>query len=201
MPKIYALDGVIPVVHPEAFVHPTAVLIGDVHVGAGCYVGPGASLRGDLGRIEVHRGANVQDNCTLHCFPGASCVVGEDGHIGHGSVLHGPNIGPRVLIGMNSVIMDDAEVGEAAIVAAMSFVKGGAKLPPRTLWAGIPAREVRPLTEEEMAWKARGTAEYQDIARRSLSSLREVAPLTEEEANRPRLPVEVHHPLHRLKGG
>ncbi|GAB6051714.1 carnitine operon protein CaiE [Magnetospira thiophila] len=199
MAMIYAIDDVIPVVHPEAFVHPMAVLIGDVHVGPGCYIAPGVSLRGDIGRIEVHAGANIQDNCTLHCFPQASCIVGVDGHIGHGTVLHGARIGPRVLVGMNSVIMDDADIGDAAIIAAMSFVKAGAQIPPRTLWAGIPAKLVRSLSETEIAWKARGTAEYQRIARRSLASLRAVEPLTEAETDRPALPVEAHLPLHRLK--
>ncbi|CCQ75400.1 transferase hexapeptide repeat family protein [Magnetospira sp. QH-2] len=199
MARVYAIDNVIPVVHPDAFVHPTAVLIGDVHVGPGCYIAPGASLRGDIGRIEVHAGANIQDNCTLHCFPRAACVVGVEGHIGHGTVLHGARIGPRVLIGMNSVIMDDAEIGDAAIVGAMSFVKAGARIPPRSLWAGIPAKRVRDLLDTEIAWKARGTAEYQEIARRSLATLRAVEPLVEAEQDRPTLPVEAHLPLHRFK--
>ena len=199
MPKVYAIDDVIPVIHPEAYVHPTAVLIGDAHVGAGCYIGPGASLRGDMGRIEVRAGANVQDSCILHCFPQAVCLVEEDGHIGHGTVLHGAHIGPKVLVGMNSVVMDDVEVGAAAIIGAMSFVKAGAKLPPKTLWAGTPARQVRELTDQEVEWKARGTAEYQDLARRSRATLREVEPLRAEEADRPRLPIAPHQPLNRLK--
>ncbi len=201
MARVYSIDGVVPVIHPSAFVHPDAVLVGDAVVGPGCYVGPGASMRGDLGRVELGAGANLQDNCLMHCFPRAACTVGEDGHIGHGTVLHGARIGARVLIGMNSVVMDDAVVGEAAIVAAMSFVAAGAAIPPRSLWAGIPARHRRDLSDDEIAWKARGTAEYQDIVRRSLATLRPAEPLAELEADRPVLPVEAHHPLHRMKAG
>ncbi len=201
MARVYAIDGVVPVIHPTAFVHPEAVLIGDAVVGPGCYVGPGASLRGDLGRVELGAGANLQDNCVMHCFPKASCTVGEDGHIGHGAVLHGAHVGARALVGMNSVVMDDAEVGDGAIVAAMSFVAAGTAIPPATLWAGIPARQRRLLTGEELAWKARGTAEYQDIARRSLAALHPAEPLPELPPDRPALPVAAHHPLHRVKGG
>ncbi|HEX6012699.1 MAG TPA: phenylacetic acid degradation protein PaaY, partial [Geminicoccaceae bacterium] len=123
MAQVYAIEGIAPVVHPTAFVHPTAVLIGDVIVGPRCYVGPVASLRGDFGRLILGEGANLQDTCVMHGFPNTDTVVEEDGHIGHGAVLHGCRIGRNVLVGMNAVVMDGAEIGESSIVAAMAFVR------------------------------------------------------------------------------
>ena len=186
----YEIDGVIPVVHPTAFVHPTAVLIGDVHIGADCYVGPHASLRGDFGRIVMRDGSNLQDSCTFHTFPGTEAVLEEDGHVGHGAVLHGCRIGRGVLVGMCAVVMDGAVVGERAFVAAQAFVRAGFEGPPRTLARGNPATIVRELTDAELAWKANGTGIYQELARRSRASLREVAPLPEAGPGRPRLPVD-----------
>jgi carbonic anhydrase/acetyltransferase-like protein (isoleucine patch superfamily) len=154
----FSIDGVIPVVHPSAFVHPDATLTGDVHVGPHCYVGPGASLRGDMGRIELLAGSNVQDCCVLHCFPGRATVVGVDGHVGHGAVLHGCQVGTGALIGINAVVMDGVVVGERAFVGAHSFVKTGMVVPGGWLVAGSPAREVRALTAAELTWKASGTA-------------------------------------------
>ncbi len=196
MVKVYAIDGVIPVVHPTAFVHPRATLIGDVIVGAGSYIGPGASLRGDIGRIIVGEGANVQDHCLMHCFPQATCIVEDWGHVGHGVIMHGATVRRHALIGMNAVLMDGSVIGEAAFVAAMSFVPAGFAVPDRSLAAGVPARVRRALTDDEIAWKRSGTEEYQRIAQRSLATLREVEALTEIEADRPRLPVDVLHPLH-----
>lgn len=200
MVKVYAIDGVIPVVHPSAFVHPSAVLIGDVVVGADCYIGACAALRGDIGKILVEAGANVQDQCVLHCFPQAECRIGPWGHIGHGAVLHGASVGAHALVGMNSVLMDGCEIGDYAFVAAMSFVAGGFVVPPRSLAAGIPAKVRRTLTDDEIAWKRRGTEEYQRIAKRSRESMREVEALTELDEDRPSLPVEAHHPLHVVRG-
>ena len=137
---VYTIDGVTPVVDPTAFVHPTAVLIGDVVVGPGCYVGPCASLRGDFGHIEMHAGANLQDSCVMHGFPGTGTIVEEDGHIGHGAVLHGCSVERNALVGMNAVVNDNAVIGESAIVAAMAFVKAGMVIPPRTLVAGVPGQ-------------------------------------------------------------
>jgi len=183
----YAIDGVLPVVDPSAYVHPTAVLIGDVIVGAHCYIGPCACLRGDFGRIVIGPGANVQDNCVLHGFPDQATVVEENGHIGHGAVLHGCVVRRDALVGMNAVVMDEAEVGAQAIVAACAFVPAGMQVPPRTLVAGTPARPKRLLSDAEIAWKLEGTQTYQDLARRSRESLREVQPLTALDADRPRL--------------
>ena len=200
MVRVYAIDGVVPVVHPTAFVHPRATLIGDVIVGAGSYIAPGASLRGDIGRIVVGEGANIQDHCVMHCFPQASCIVEDWGHIGHGVIMHGALVRRNALVGMNAVLMDGCVVGESAFVAAMSFVPAGVVVPDRALAAGVPARVRRQLSDEEIAWKRRGTEEYQRIAARSLATMREVEALTEVEADRPRLPVEAHQPLHLTRG-
>lgn len=199
--RVYAIDGLVPVVDPSAFVHPSAVLIGDVIVGPGCYVGPGASLRGDFGRLILEAGANLQDTCVMHGFPGTDTVVEEDGHIGHGAVLHGCRIGRNALIGMNAVIMDNAVVGEAAIVAACAFVKAGAEIPARHLAAGVPAKVVRELSEEEIAWKVAGTRTYQDLTRRCLATLVETAPLAAVEADRPRIHIPGVVPLVEAKQG
>ncbi|MDN3919920.1 phenylacetic acid degradation protein PaaY [Roseateles violae] len=185
----YSIDGVIPVVHPSAHVHPTAVLIGDVVVGPGCYIGPAASLRGDFGRIVIHEGANVQDTCVIHGFPASETVVEANGHIGHGAVLHGCVVRHDALVGMNAVVMDEAEVGAYSIVAACAFVRAGLKLPEKSLIVGAPAKVLRELSEDEIRWKRAGTETYQRLAQRCHESLREVAPLSQEEPDRPRLPV------------
>lgn len=185
----YAIDGVVPVVDPTAFVHPTAVLIGDVIVGPGCYVGPAASLRGDFGRIVFERGSNVQDCCVVHAFPGTDVVIEEGGHIGHGAILHGCVVKRNAMVGMNAVVMDEAVVGEASIVAANAFVKAGLVIPPRSLAVGAPARVLRELSDEEIAWKSAGTRTYQELAVRSLASLRECTPLARVEADRRRIPI------------
>ena len=179
MVRVYAIDGVVPFLHPESYVHPTASLIGDVIVEAGCYIGPGASMRGDFGRLVLRRGSNLQDNCIVHGFPRTETVIEEEGHIGHGAVLHGCKIGRNALIGMSAVIMDGAVIGEDAIVAALAFVKAGFTVPPATLVAGIPARVVRPVSAEERAWKIAGTREYQELAVRSLAGMAETEPLRE----------------------
>jgi len=196
---VYAINGVTPVVDPTAYVHPSAMLVGDVIVGAGCYIGPCASLRGDFGRIEIRAGANLQDCCVAHGFPGSDTVVGEDGHVGHCAVLHGCVIERNALIGMNCVVDDDAVIGESAIVAAMAFVKAKMVVPPRTLVAGLPARVVRDLTDIELAWKVEGTRAYQDLARRSLATMRATVPLVAVEHNRRRIELPDLLPLSALK--
>jgi len=195
----YSIDGLIPVVHREAYVHPTAVLIGDVIIGPGCYVGPCASLRGDFGRLILERGANLQDTCVMHGFPGTDTVVEEDGHIGHGAVLHGCRIGRNALVGMNAVIMDNVVIAEDSIVGAAAFVKADVVFPPRSLSAGVPAKRLRELTDEEIAWKREGTLTYQELTRRCQASLQEVAPLTEPEPGRQRLDIKDVEPLYKLK--
>ena len=193
--RVYAIDGIVPVVDPTAFVHPSAVLIGDVIIGPGCYVGPCASLRGDFGRLILERGANLQDTCVMHGFPGTDTVVEEDGHIGHGAVLHGCRIKRNALVGMNAVIMDNVVIGEEAIIAASAFVKAGVEIPPRVLVAGVPAKVIRPLSEDEIRWKSQGTATYQDLTRRCLATLHETVPLTAVEPDRKRIEMPDVVPL------
>src|SRR3954469_22721142 len=174
MPKVYAIDGIIPVVDPSAFVHPSAVLIGDVIVGPRAYIGPCASLRGDFGRIVVEDGANIQDHCMLHGFPGKDTVAGAEVTVGHGAVLHGCLVRRGALVGMNAVVNDNAEVGEDAVIAALAFVRAEARIPPRSLAAGIPARVLRELSEQELKWKKDNMHLYQQLATRSLNTMREV---------------------------
>jgi phenylacetic acid degradation protein len=185
----YSIEGLIPVVDPSAYVHPTAVLIGDVIIGPDCYVGPCASLRGDFGRIVLQRGANVQDTCVIHGFPVADTVVEENGHIGHGAVLHCCVVRRDALVGMNAVVMDEAEIGEQSIVAASAFVRSGMIVPPGSLVAGVPAKVVRPLSSEEISHKMQGTQLYHDLSRRCQSSLVEVSPLSQVEPDRVRINV------------
>jgi phenylacetic acid degradation protein len=199
MVRVYALDGITPVVHPDSFVHPSATLIGDVIVGPRVYVGPSASLRGDFGRIVVEAGANIQDCCVLHGFPGNDTVIEADGHIGHGAIIHSARIGRNALVGMNAVVNDNAVIGEESIVAAMAFVKAGMDVPRRTLVAGIPARIVRAVTDDEVAWKSDATRLYQDLAARSLATLHETAALTAVEPDRRRFALPEVVPLSEWK--
>jgi phenylacetic acid degradation protein len=196
---VYSIDGVTPVVDPTAYVHPSAVLIGDVIVGANCYVGPAACLRGDFGRLDIRAGANVQDTCVMHAFPGHDTLIEEDGHIGHGAVLHGCTIKRGALVGMNAVVNDNAVIGEYAIVAAMAFVKAGMIVPPRMLAAGMPAKIVRELTDTEIGWKREGTQSYVELTRRSLATMRATAPLAAVETDRKRLELPELLPLAALK--
>lgn len=197
----YEIDGLRPVVHPTAYVHPDAVLIGDVIVGPGCYVAPLASLRGDFGRIIMERGSNIQDSCTMHGFPGSDTVIGVDGHVGHGAVLHGCKVGRNALVGMNAVIMDNAIIGENSFVAACAFVKAGMEIPPKSLVAGMPAKIVRELSDAEITWKIDGTRTYQELAVRSLATLRPCEPLDEMEEDRRRLQFKGVIPLVEMKKG
>jgi phenylacetic acid degradation protein len=197
--QIYSISGVIPVVDPSAFVHPSAVLIGDVIVGPDCYVGPCASLRGDFGRLILEAGSNLQDTCVVHSFPGAETVVESNGHIGHGAILHGCRIGKNCLVGMNAVVMDGAVIGESSMIGALAYVRSNMVVPPRSLVIGIPGKVVRELTDEEIAWKSSGTALYQALARRSLETLKVAEPLTEVEPGRQRFPPSSHVPFSGLK--
>lgn len=183
---VYAFEGIVPVVHPTAYVHPTAVLIADVIVGPRCYIGPSASLRGDFGRIVIEGDSSVQDSCTLHTSSGSDCIVRRGATIGHGAILHGCTIGENALVGMNAVVLDEAEIGPESLVAALSLVKSDTVTPPRSLVAGNPAKVVRTLDGNAIRWRNDGDGEYQRLADRSLASLIECEPLTEVEPDRPR---------------
>jgi len=191
---IYAIEDLIPVVDPSAYVHPTAVLIGDVIIGPNCYVGPNAVLRGDFGRIVLKQGSNVQDTCVMHSFPSQDCIIEVDGHIGHGAVLHGCHIGRNALVGMNAVVMDGAIIGDESLVAATAFVKSGFECAPRSLLAGSPATVKRSLSAQEVAWKTNGTLEYQHLTQRCHTSLQLVQPLAQEQNDRPRFNASSHQP-------
>ena len=199
MPKVYAIDGIVPVVDPSAFVHPSAVLIGDVIVGARAYIGPCASLRGDFGRIVVEEGANIQDHCMLHGFPGKDTVVGPEVTVGHGAILHGCIVRRGALIGMNCVVNDNAEVGEHAVVAALAFVKAEGRIPARALVAGIPAKVLRQLSDEEIRWKDDNMQLYQQLTVRSATTMQAVEALTRPEPNRKRIDIPGAIPLSELK--
>jgi phenylacetic acid degradation protein len=186
MPNCFAIEDLIPVIDPTAYVHPTAVLIGDVIVGPRCFVGPAASLRGDFGRITLREGSNVQDTCVIHGFPDTDTIIEADGHIGHGAVIHGAHIGCNAMVGMNAVVMDHSDIGESAIIGAMAFVREGTIVPPRSLMLGVPARVVRELTDQEIAWKRAGTRQYQELTLRSLASQRPTEPLRAPQTDRPR---------------
>jgi phenylacetic acid degradation protein len=193
MVKVYEINGVRPVVHPSAYVHPSAVLIGDVIVGPRCYIGPLASMRGDFGRLVLEEGANLQDTCVMHGFPGEDTVVEVDGHIGHGAVLHGCRIKRNAMVGMNAVVMDRAVVGEESIVAAMSFVKAGMVIPPRSMVMGAPARIMRELTDDDVKWKSFGTRQYHELNVRSLQTMREVEAYAEPEPGRKSIEFDLEH--------
>jgi phenylacetic acid degradation protein len=196
---VYSLGGLIPVVDPSAFVHPQAVLIGDVMIGARCYVGPGASLRGDFGRIIMRAGSNVQDCCVLHSFPAQDALLEEDAHIGHAAVLHGCTVRARALVGIGAIVMDEAIIEEEAFVGAASFVRARFVVPARTLVMGVPARIVRELKPEELEWKATGTREYQELAVRCLATLKECRPLSAPQADRPTSHSSAAVPLHSIE--
>jgi len=182
---IYAFDGFIPVVHESAFVHPQATVTGNVIIGRDVYVGPGAAIRGDWGGIVIEDGCNVQENCTVHMFPGVTVVLERGAHIGHGAVVHGARIGANALVGMNAVIMDNATVGAGSIVGALSFVPAEMAIPERSVVVGNPARIVKQVSDAMLAWKSEGTALYQQLPAAMRASWRPVEPLRELPADRP----------------
>ncbi len=157
----YEFKGIRPVVHPSSFVHPQAAVTGHVIIGKDVYIGPGAALRGDWGKIIIEDGCNVQENCTVHMFPGVTVLLKEGAHIGHGAVVHGATIGRNCLIGMNAVIMDEVDLGDECIVGALCFIKQGEKIPYRSLVVGNPGKVIKTVTDEMMAWKTEGTKLYQ----------------------------------------
>ncbi len=198
---VYSIDGLVPVIDISAFVHPQAAVIGDVLIGAGCYVGPGASLRGDFGRIMLGSGCNVQDCCVLHSFPAHETRLEENAHVGHGAVLHGCTVRRDALIGIGAIVMDDVLVEEEAFVGAASFVRAGFVVPRRTLVTGVPARVVRELKPEELAWKASGTREYQELTVRCLATLTPCEPLRAPEPDRRSFAGSSVVPLHLIDRG
>ncbi|MDE0600048.1 MAG: transferase hexapeptide repeat family protein [Dokdonia donghaensis] len=182
---IYSFNRHIPIVHESSFVHPLAAVTGNVIIGKNCYIGPGAAIRGDWGEIILEDGVNVQENCTVHMFPGKTIRFRESAHIGHGAVIHGANLGRNCLIGMNSVIMDDAVIGDECIVGAMAFVKAESVFEPRQLIVGNPAKVIKEVTDQMIAWKTAGTRLYQQLPADCHGSLREVEPLREIPLDRP----------------
>ena len=183
---IYEFEGIRPVVDASSFVHPPAVVTGNVIIGKKVSIGPGAAIRGDWGEIVIEDGCNVQENCTLHMFPGTKVWLKEAAHIGHGAIIHGATIGKNVLVGMNTVIMDEADIGDGSIIGALAFIKAGEKIPERSLVVGNPAKIIRTVTDEMLAWKTQGTAIYQALPKACFESLKPCEPLREVPTDRPK---------------
>ncbi len=183
---IYEFKGFRPVIHESSFIHPQAAVTGNVIIGRNVYVGPGAAIRGDWGAIIIEDGCNIQENCTIHQFPAATVLLKTGAHIGHGAIIHGATIGKNVLIGMNSVIMDNAEIGDESIIGALCFVKAEMLIPNRSLVVGNPARIVREVSDEMLAWKTKGTRLYQLLPKDCYDSLKPCEPLRSIPADRPK---------------
>ncbi|MCB0340143.1 MAG: transferase hexapeptide repeat family protein [Bdellovibrionales bacterium] len=190
MANIFEFNGFKPVVHPSAFIHPNATVTGNVVIGKDCYIGPGAAIRGDWGEIIIEDGCNVQENCTLHMFPGVTVHLKEGAHIGHGAVVHGATIGKNSLIGMNAVIMDNVVIGDGCIVGALSFVSTDTTVPDRKIIAGNPAKIIKEVSDEMLEWKSQGTSLYQQLPEQCFNSLRACAPLREIPKDRPKQPSD-----------
>jgi phenylacetic acid degradation protein len=187
---IFAFEDFIPVVHPGAFVHPQATVIGQVVLGDKVYVGPGAVLRGDWGGIFVEEGCNIQENCVVHMFPGVAVHLRKGAHIGHGAVIHGAEIGENVLVGMNAVVMDRVKVGAHSIIGALAFVPADMEIPPKSLVVGNPAKIIKEVSDRMVAWKTQGTALYQALPAQCKAGLREVEPLRAPPAQWPNRQVD-----------
>ena len=196
---IYEFQGFIPVVHPSSFVHPLAAVIGNVIIGKDVYVGPGAAIRGDWGEIIIEDGCNVQENCTIHMFPGKSITLKKGAHIGHGAIIHGANIGANCLVGMNAVLMDEVSLGDECIVGALTFIKGGTEIPNRKMVVGNPAKIIKDITDDMIAWKTKGTALYQKLPGQCHELLKEVEPLLEIPENRPAAQEALYQTLEEFK--
>src|SRR6476619_4703379 len=184
MPNVFAFDEFIPVIHETAFIHPNATVTGNVIIGRDVYVGPGAAIRGDWGGIVIEDGCNVQENCVVHMFPGVTVVLEESAHIGHGAIIHGARICRNALIGMNAVVMDNAVVGAGSIVGALCFIPAEMKVPERKVVVGNPAKIVKDVSDEMLAWKTSGTALYQSLPRTLTATLRATEPLRDVPADR-----------------
>jgi len=182
---IYSFKVHIPVVHESSFVHPLAAVTGNVIIGENCYIGPGAAIRGDWGEIILENGVNVQENCTVHMFPGKSIVLKQGAHVGHGAIIHGANLGRNTMVGMNSVIMDGAVIADECIVGAMAFVKAESVFTPRQLIVGNPAKAIKEVSQQMLAWKTAGTKLYQSLPKDCHDTLREEEPLREIPKDRP----------------
>jgi carbonic anhydrase/acetyltransferase-like protein (isoleucine patch superfamily) len=182
---IYEFKGFIPVVHESAFIHPQAAVTGNVIIGKNVYVGPGAAIRGDWGGIVIEDGCNVQENCTIHMFPGKDIVLKEGAHIGHGAIIHGANIGRNCLVGMNAVVLDDCEIGDECIIGALAFIKAETVIPARRMVVGNPGVVVKTVSDEMIEWKTKGTQLYQQLPREMYETWKAVEPLREIPANRP----------------
>jgi carbonic anhydrase/acetyltransferase-like protein (isoleucine patch superfamily) len=182
--SIFAFDGFVPVVHESAFIHPNATVVGNVVIGRDVYVGPSAVIRGDWGGVEIGDGCNVQEGCIIHMFPGIVVRLEESAHIGHGAVVHGAHIGRNVLVGMNAVVMDRADIGDESIVGALCFVPAEMQVPPRSVVVGNPAKIVKDVSDEQLAWKTEGTLLYQKLPARLRESLQPCEPLREVPAHR-----------------
>ena len=181
---IYEFNGYKPVIDPSSFIHKESTIIGNVIIGKDVYVGPGASIRGDWGKITIKNGCNIQDNCTIHIFPGKDVVLEENAHIGHGAIIHGSYIGKNSLIGMNSVIMDDTVIGEECIIGALCFVKGEMKIPNRKIVVGNPAKIKGEVSDDMIKWKKKGTELYQNLPKECRELMKECNPLSKLEKNR-----------------
>lgn len=182
---IYEFEGFIPVIHESAFVHPQANVTGNVFIGKECYIGPGAVLRGDWGKIVLEDGCNVQENCVVHMFPGTTVTLKVGAHIGHGAIIHGATVGKNSLIGMNAVLMDDCQIGDECIVGALAFVAAETVFEKRSLVVGNPAKKVKDISDQMIAWKTKGTDLYQQLPKDCRDTLKEVEPLRQAEPNRP----------------
>jgi len=185
----YEFNGLKPVVHPSSFVHAQAAVTGNVIIGKNVYIGPGAAIRGDWGKIIIEDGCNVQENCTIHMFPGVTVLLKQSAHIGHGAIIHGATIGCNCLVGMNAVIMDEAEVGDECIVGALSFIRQGEKIPSRSVVAGNPAKIIKTVSDEMIKWKTEGTLLYQQLPNECFQTLKPCEPLHEQVAQKPGTPV------------
>ena len=181
---IYEFNGYRPVIDPSSFVHKEATIIGNVIIGKKVYIGPGASIRGDWGKITIKDGCNVQDNCTIHIFPGKDVILEENAHIGHGAIIHGANIGKNTLVGMNSVIMDDCNIGDECIIGALCFIKGEMNIPNRKIVVGNPAIIKGEVSDEMISWKTKGTELYQDLPNECYTLMKVCEPLKKIEKNR-----------------
>lgn len=182
--NIFEFDGFRPVIHESAFIHPNATVAGNVIIGRDVYVGPGAAIRGDWGGVEIQDGCNVQENCVVHMFPGVTVVLERGAHIGHGAIVHGARICENALIGMNAVVMDNAVVGVECIVGALCFIPAEMQIPARKVVVGNPARIVKDVSDEMIAWKTEGTGLYQALPAQLHRSLRACEPLREVPTDR-----------------